>query len=574
MPKRGRSLMPPQWPPKSFSGALEDDTTTNPQPSQDDAASDLETQDPLARLDAVTASPAWKVPPRGHAQALITTGPPSATLTPDAYRGELEQIGREIESLRLLLLQAEREIETQTQRQEFAQSEVAKVEHRLQQHSHEEIRAAYAHASETEMRAFMASEQRDQMIAKLQAFERYERFLRGAVEALESAASPDSALANDRHISREWRNLARDLTTTRYADDIDDYEALWMTPTAPIPVVKITPTHTFEPDDAAADENDQADSVAAFPDDRGMKHPSDDEIDIDSLAPTEIESAQPSVPLPKPQLPDELTSWDTEDATGDDRASETQDAPGASQHVVVMGPRTASLAFRGEERGQWEGAHAVLNRVVQAQEEVAERVARQIQDVSLQALTQLALEAGYFEQQAAQNPRAALEGLQQVRAQLNAALQSANSALLSIRPMGDGSTSLVGALRRYAMSITTQFNLPFEFQSTDREPPLAPETVKAAFRVGQEAMLNTARHAHASLLLVSLSYTSDALRLVVEDDGVGFDAEQEVKRAIKRSAGGLLAMLERAELLGGHLRIDSMPGSGCNVELLVPLPQR
>lgn len=87
-------------------------------------------------------------------------------------------------------------------------------------------------------------------------------------------------------------------------------------------------------------------------------------------------------------------------------------------------------------------------------------------------------------------------------------------------------------------------------------------------------MLNVARHAHASLMLISLSYISHALRLVVEDDGVGFDAEQEINRSIQRSAGGLLGMLECAELLGGRLRIDSMTGGGCNVELLVPLPQR
>jgi two-component system, NarL family, sensor histidine kinase DegS len=160
-----------------------------------------------------------------------------------------------------------------------------------------------------------------------------------------------------------------------------------------------------------------------------------------------------------------------------------------------------------------------------------------------------------------------------VRAQLNAALQGANSALLSIRPMSIGATSLIGALRRYAMSMMTQYNLPFELQTPDRELPLAPEAVKLAFRVGQEAMLNAARHAHASLLLISLSYASDAMRLVVEDDGVGFDAEQEVNRSIKRGAGGLLGMLERAELLDGRLRIGSTPGGGCNVELLVPLPQ-
>ena len=148
-------------------------------------------------------------------------------LSPDAYRDELEQIGREIENLRLLVLQSEREIETQSQRQEIAQSEVAKVEQRLQQHSHEEIRAAYAHASETEMRAFMASEQRDQMLAKLQAFERYERFLRGAVEALDSATTHAPSFPEVTCAPRIWSRAEPESTPGQYAnaaDEDDEYE--------------------------------------------------------------------------------------------------------------------------------------------------------------------------------------------------------------------------------------------------------------------------------------------------------------------------------------------------------------
>jgi signal transduction histidine kinase len=617
MAKRVRSLMPPNWPPASFSGAIEEQAAGTPQPPLP-ADSGVNAHDPLARLDAVTATPTRAAPnreanpgrdaapnqaanpgrdfePTHEAEpsrdliptheanpnpvgdkALVTVGSPTVALSPDAYREELEQIDREIENLRLLLLQTEREIATQSQRQELAKSEVAKIERRLQQHTHDEIRAAYAHASETEMRAFMASEQRDQMLAKLQAFERYERFLRGAITALESAPAQPLAFPGVARAPHEWGTGEPHRSSSRYAsvaEDDDEYEARWMTPTSPTPAIHL--------DSLIADEVGDVDegatvsvTFASLRSEVGVEPPTDDleyEEYVDS--PPDAMRSESSIPLPRPQLPDEQAPWASHAANNEPPEEASDPAPHPSQHVVVMGPQTASLDFRGEHRGQWEGAHAVLNRVVQAQEEVAERVAQQIQEVSLQALSQLALEADYFEHQAKLDPRAALTGLQQVRAQLNAALQGANSALLSIRPMSIGATSLIGALRRYAMSMMTQYNLPFELQTPDRELPLAPEAVKLAFRVGQEAMLNAARHAHASLLLISLSYASDAMRLVVEDDGVGFDAEQEVNRSIKRGAGGLLGMLERAELLDGRLRIGSTPGGGCNVELLVPLPQ-
>lgn len=439
--------MPPNWPPASFSGALEENAAGAPQQPPDDSG--VNAHDPLVRLDAVTASPAWAAPSRESnssrnskpsseaipsrdvplsrtaAEALVTIGTSSVALSPDAYRAELEQIGRESENLRLLVLQSERGIETQSQRQEIAQSEVAKVEQRLRQHSHEEIRAAYAHASETEMRAFMASEQRDQMLAKLQAFERYDRFLRGAVETLDSATTHAPSFPEVTRAPRIWSRAEPESTPGQYAnaaDEDDEYETLWMTPTTPIPTIHIAsplPDEVDDADDAATVSVD----ASTFRGEIGFGPPAND-VGFDAVTSSlpEMMRSESSIPLPQPQLPGDQSPWVSRVDADDQTAGADPPASNPSQHVTVMGPRTASLDFRGENRGQWAGAHDVLNRVVQAQEEVAERVAQQIQEVSLQALSQLVLEADYFEHQAARDPQAALAGLQQVRAQLNAAL--------------------------------------------------------------------------------------------------------------------------------------------------------
>jgi signal transduction histidine kinase len=87
-----------------------------------------------------------------------------------------------------------------------------------------------------------------------------------------------------------------------------------------------------------------------------------------------------------------------------------------------------------------------------------------------------------------------------------------------------------------------------------------------AYRVAQEAITNVVRHAKASTCSVVLARVQNRLRLVVEDNGVGY----EVGRTPERSLG-LRGMAERAALVGGIVRITSSPGEGTVVAMEVPV---
>jgi signal transduction histidine kinase len=88
-------------------------------------------------------------------------------------------------------------------------------------------------------------------------------------------------------------------------------------------------------------------------------------------------------------------------------------------------------------------------------------------------------------------------------------------------------------------------------------------------RIGQESINNAIKHGAPKNVRVNLTFASDILQLSVEDDGGGFDAE----RASASPAGhfGLLGMRERAEKIGGVLKIRSVPGTGTKVELSLPI---
>jgi signal transduction histidine kinase len=96
--------------------------------------------------------------------------------------------------------------------------------------------------------------------------------------------------------------------------------------------------------------------------------------------------------------------------------------------------------------------------------------------------------------------------------------------------------------------------------------PLPPRVEAALYRICQEALTNVARHAEAERVTVRLVATPDRVRLVVEDDGRGFDASD-----VPEDRHGLVGMRERTEMLGGTLEVRSGPGAGTRIEANVPL---
>ncbi len=94
---------------------------------------------------------------------------------------------------------------------------------------------------------------------------------------------------------------------------------------------------------------------------------------------------------------------------------------------------------------------------------------------------------------------------------------------------------------------------------------LPPETSTALYRIVQEAATNVVKYAQARTLSIALVPAKHAMRLLIEDDGVGLDLT-----TIRADALGLKGMYERAALLGGQLEIDSSPGRGTTIIATIP----
>jgi signal transduction histidine kinase len=117
--------------------------------------------------------------------------------------------------------------------------------------------------------------------------------------------------------------------------------------------------------------------------------------------------------------------------------------------------------------------------------------------------------------------------------------------------LGDAIEEQAARLRRAGVQVDVELR--------GLDTPLPEEVQTVIFRVAQESMTNIARHSEAGHASVVVTARDGKVRLVVEDDGVGFDA------AAPTSRFGLAGIRERVEMLGGTLRIESAPGTGTAV---------
>jgi signal transduction histidine kinase len=101
-------------------------------------------------------------------------------------------------------------------------------------------------------------------------------------------------------------------------------------------------------------------------------------------------------------------------------------------------------------------------------------------------------------------------------------------------------------------------------QTQDATSALTPAVQSNLFRIVQEALTNCAKHAKAKNVTIRLSTDGHLISLMIADDGVGFDFETRSRPGL-----GLLTMRERAEFAGGSFSLETKPGQGTRIQVLV-----
>ncbi len=200
-----------------------------------------------------------------------------------------------------------------------------------------------------------------------------------------------------------------------------------------------------------------------------------------------------------------------------------------------------------------EGTLEVAQRVLESLEAERERLYRDVHDGPAQVLANAIFEVEYLERIAERAP-------QEVRQTLKAELAGLNPPELT-------ELGLAEAMRNYTSEWESRCGIKVLSTLETTPTELQPAHELAVYRVLQEALQNVHKHAQASTVGVVWQRSASSWALHVTDDGGGFDL---VKAARRAKSVGLLSMRERAELIGGSLQIQSMPGKGTAVTLLLP----
>jgi two-component system sensor histidine kinase DegS len=160
--------------------------------------------------------------------------------------------------------------------------------------------------------------------------------------------------------------------------------------------------------------------------------------------------------------------------------------------------------------------------------------------------------------------------LDNLKAEVNKTFQRTRMLIADLRPMMLDDLGLIPTLRRYVRMWSEEHEIKAEFTSASREHRLPSHAEVTVFRVVQEVLENTARHANASHVKVTLHLDGATARTIIEDDGIGFDVDEALAKADERRNLGLALIRDRAHMLGGTLEIESGPGSGTRVVLDIP----
>lgn len=206
--------------------------------------------------------------------------------------------------------------------------------------------------------------------------------------------------------------------------------------------------------------------------------------------------------------------------------------------------------------------------VLTAQEEERTRIARELHDDTAQALTSVLVRLRLLERSA--EDKRLRSGLAELRDLTVETLEGVRRLAIDLRPPMLDDLGLEAAIQSHVQDFSRQRQINVNFTSSGLGR-LPPNVELVLYRIVQEALSNVAKHAGASRVETRLSRKGRTLRLLVEDDGCGFDVE--AAKGSRQSGLGLFGMEERLALIGGTLRVDSSPGKGTRLSAEVPLPR-
>jgi signal transduction histidine kinase len=214
-------------------------------------------------------------------------------------------------------------------------------------------------------------------------------------------------------------------------------------------------------------------------------------------------------------------------------------------------------------------------KMIEIQEQEHKKLARDLHDGPTQTMAAIAMRLNFARRLLERDPHATAEELSKIEELARRTTREIRYMLFTLRPLELESQGLVGALQAMAEKTHDTYNQNVIVEADENivsELEKSRQTI--IFYIAEEAINNACKYAQASQIWVRMKNISpDTVLLEIEDDGVGFDKSSVEASTEQRGSLGMKNMSERAEMVNGVLRIDSTPGKGTLIRVVVPLSE-
>ncbi|WP_105617251.1 sensor histidine kinase [Vallitalea okinawensis] len=210
-------------------------------------------------------------------------------------------------------------------------------------------------------------------------------------------------------------------------------------------------------------------------------------------------------------------------------------------------------------------------KILEAQENERKRISRDIHDGPAQHIANIIMKADICERMIQYDVKEGLNELADLKSAVKVALKEVRGIIYDLRPMSLDDLGLNKTIEEHVKTFSREAYIDTDIRLGSIQTEVESIIQIAVYRIVQEILNNIKKHAQANYVEVKLDYGSKYLRLVVTDNGIGFDVDETLNRVKTRGESyGLLGILDRVNQLQGEIKIKSSNRLG--TEYIVKLP--
>lgn len=240
-------------------------------------------------------------------------------------------------------------------------------------------------------------------------------------------------------------------------------------------------------------------------------------------------------------------------------------------HLQLMRAFTNQAAVAFQNARLYQSLREERDHIIDAEASARAKLARDLHDGPTQSLASLAMRLDYARMLLDKDPSKAKEEFELARDNAIRTGKELRELLFTLRPLTLETQGLSATLRLWGQRLAENEGVRLDLNVGNFGTEVDPKAAGSVFSVIEEAVNNARKHAGGAPIHVTLARQDGNLCATVQDEGPGFDVEAVNAKYDQRGSLGLMNMRERARLMEGSFSIDSAPGRGTRVVLVVPL---